>query len=854
MSTFLVDHALANVWCTPEQDRQYIFRPAKLSMPTGSIRYITVANTLIALPTTTDYYYVYQIGAMGTDIINIMSDINTWTPVPRVMRDCDLVIDLYDNLGIQYPRFASYLLVTASGAIIVAIRKLTKLTVNLGAEDLFIRFYSNAYFGSVRNGTDNRLDNIYSYGLIVASSNDILDMQTTMAVYTAMPGHVYGFINGYFVNTISVQNTIIGDVIELVYDSTIKEILNFSVSTLDSFDSILDLKRKYLLHNASFVTDSIEFQDDIDCYLYKDQVGGNVKGLMFHKNQPDAFRNVTHKDYSMTIPYVQGYVDRDLLWDTLNDVKIRLFVRDSGWDRPLVNEASRIKELYKLSETDIRRAMLGIDAVVPQWHAAALEANDYCRIMRNYAQFITQSMVESAYGYNAISKIVANTPQTVVNDAGELSVELPYLLQNYSTIYEFNSNGLLLGSHAHIAGIDHVCYNSNTAFIQAVTGMGGLDSGSIFNVNAYPIQIGTEYRFYKAIKSSNITTQEWIDVTGTTAYAIVNGLVQWSISLLVWDVQIRNDRHFIDYNVTLPSSEMLYRFSINANATVASTIESRPIRVPYGELDIWLNGYYLAYGIDYFVNWPEITIINKQYATNDGSAVIHVRARGFCGSDLAYVDNSETGWVTAGLLSYNHRFNIRDDRVMQVAAAGRTLLPSSLQYGEIGTPTALSPLNNRPYVIRDIRVGLGGVIVGSTDILRSTARAVDSVISDYLTIKTEEIDPVTQSIGITKYQIYSPFLASIIYDLLDNSLPSMMFDPTITDTQLRSYCTAYLPLLDIDPCIGTTFNDEYVIIAPFPKNSTITMPYNKRYMLVRLIKIYLNNRIDLTPYVTVSGA
>lgn len=848
MSTFLVDHALANVWSTPEQDRQYIFRPAKLSTANGSIKQISIVNTPTTLPTANDFYYVYQIGAIGTDLINIMENVNVWTPVSRVMRECNLVIDLYDNNGLQYPRFATYILVSVHGAVIVAVKKLAKLTPNLETESLYIRFYSNAYFNSIRNTVDNRTDRIYTYGRVIASTADILDMQATLNAHSNLPGHVYGFINGYYASVITVQNTAIGDVAEFIYDSTIKKILDFSVSNLDSFDSTLDLKRKYLLHDASFTTDSIEYQDDIDCYIYKPQQQGIKKGLMFHKNQPSAFRNVTHKDYSIAISYLQNYVVSSALWDDITQVRIALFVRHSGWHRPLVNEANRIKELYKLNDTNLREVMLGVDSNIDNWKADSLENSFYCKVMRNYSQFIDTQMVESAYGYNAISKLAADTPQVPVNDL----ITLPYLLQRNSTIYEFDVTGKLLESNPHAQGITYIKHNAATKLIQAVTGVGGLDSGSVFNVDNYPIVKGREYRFYKALKNLDSYAQTWVDITDSFDYSIDNGVLTWQISLLVWDVQIRHDGKFIDYDISLPATDLLYQFDINASATVGGSVENRPIIVPYGELDIWFNGNHLAYGIDYYVKWPTVTIVNRQYS---GSvAKFHVRARGFCGTDLLFVDSSEIGWVTAGLLSHNQRFDIRDDRVMQVSASGKMLLPTTVQYGESGSITALSGLNNRPYAIRDIRVGLGEIIVGNTDTLRAASRAVDSVISDYLTIKIPEVIVTNPSIGVSKYQLYSPFLAKIIYDIKNNNVATNMLDPSLSESQLRGYCTAYLPLLESDPCLLTAVNAPPIVIAPFPTTAIITMPYNARYMLTRLVRMYLNDRVDLTPYITITNA
>ena len=40
------------------------------------------------------------------------------------------------------------------------------------------------------------------------------------------------------------------------------------------------------------------------------------------------------------------------------------------WHRPLINEHSRIKELYKLSDDMIMQAMVGALANIPEWQAS----------------------------------------------------------------------------------------------------------------------------------------------------------------------------------------------------------------------------------------------------------------------------------------------------------------------------------------------------------------------------------------------------------------------------------------------------------------------------------------------------
>ena len=48
---------------------------------------------------------------------------------------------------------------------------------------------------------------------------------------------------------------------------------------------------------------------------------------------------VTYKDYSMCVPYVANYVsDHSFFNNNTNNVIVGMYIREAGYDRPLVNE------------------------------------------------------------------------------------------------------------------------------------------------------------------------------------------------------------------------------------------------------------------------------------------------------------------------------------------------------------------------------------------------------------------------------------------------------------------------------------------------------------------------------------
>ena len=61
MSTIIVKHALENVWTSPSEDLQVIFKPAKLTKDFTKGPYFSLVWDNIQTPNNTDYFQYYLI-------------------------------------------------------------------------------------------------------------------------------------------------------------------------------------------------------------------------------------------------------------------------------------------------------------------------------------------------------------------------------------------------------------------------------------------------------------------------------------------------------------------------------------------------------------------------------------------------------------------------------------------------------------------------------------------------------------------------------------------------------------------------------------------------------------------------
>lgn len=849
MSDFLIRHAKKHVWCTPDQDWQLQLKPAKISPKNGARGWIKVVWDEITLPTKQDYYHVYQIGQMDRRRVGADTPKKTWIHLPHHCHHNSLVVDLYCSNGVQYPKCLSYLYVTEDRNIILAVRHESKIPVDLNQDPLYARFYANAYFASDRS--DPLYDEIRVVGERVTTSVRNLQLQHEYETYQTKPGTVNAFVNGILVNTLGPTTAQVGDTVEFVYDSTVKLVVDLPINSLETFNSILDVKRKYLLEFGLVDVDTMEYRDDIDVWIVAKESGGKYQGVYYHKNQEDSVRMVTHRDYSIPVQYVSDLTSKHLFLLAMEKCVVRLQIRHSGYDRPIVDEHHRIKELYRLSPSDRTRALLGLDSVVPEWRADQLEFSYYNKIMRSRESEITLPASESAFGYHAIGVLLADTPQHVIQGMDRREVPLAIGLREHSTHYEYDADGLLIDTYQHPVGDKYYPRNVPCTLVESVVGRTGDVLDLTYGNEPLPLQPKVSYRFYRSSMKSGIVMGDWVDVTGDeSVYTLVNGnYCVWKHDVTKWYGLIKSDSVNLGYTFTLKRTDGLYDFTLVSKNPLGGIHTNVPIPVPVGKLDLWMNQRALIEGLDYIVHWPRVVITNKIYL-NPGDQTIVVRGMGHPDKDLGRQLPKDVGFVDNGELSRNDHFDLRDDRVVRVVVGGAVYRKDEFAYGEDRIPTVSGVVNGTPYAVEELHVPVNPFTVSDTYDLRAIAKGVDQRISEYLTLKLPERPTPTPNFIPERYEIYSPFATKIMYDLLDERIGGGRIRGEYSDQDVVEWLTAYEWLLKFDPTQAKNLPDSnYVVVHPHNLYVETVLDIYQYTFMERVIRLFLNNRVDISSFI-----
>ncbi len=847
MSNYLLDHATKNVWCSPEQDYQHIFQPMRITPDRGIRNSVEVEWERMSLPKATPKYQVYQIGQLDPSIINLLQDDFSWFSVQSVMNKLNVVIDVYTTEGRQLPRDEVYFRKTRTRNLVVAIRENVKVC-ELDKTEIFVRVYSNAFFNSVRS--NERPERIYTQTKYINNSTDVVNFQNEVLIIKAnWHGEIYFYWNGWQVDSFVLDNIKTGDVLEYVHDTTIYEVTDYIVNDLETFNSDLDRVRKYLLYRNKEGKDKIDFKDDIDISLYHDTPTG-LKGIFYHKFGDSAMRMVTHKDYSIPVSVITDAVNRVPGWSNPLGIRIRLRIRKSGMDRPLVYENSRIHDLLRMDDDKVQMAMIGANSTLAEWTANKLESSLYGELMRSAIGYVTMPMVQATYGYNACSKLLGDTPSIPETVNGVLVAKQPIKLQNNSTMFEYDIQGRLMGYRYNNLGELFPVSNVAVGYVEGMSGIAGNSCSISYNELCVQIPTNVNFACYYCPLENGAPTYQWVLGIHREDYIYVNDEVTWLLDDTVFYYAVKTNSDFLVNEMDIARTDGVFKFTVNSTELVGGETVTGPTLIPPGKIDVFLNKRPLIENLDYYVKWPEVLIVNKRYLdqTTELQNVI-VRCSGFCTDTIERQPIAEFGFVEHGLMSSNNQFDVRADRVMRFVVDGRLYHPKELLFAETDQGLKMESVRNgSPYQIDDIVVPMNEYIDIDTYEYRAASQVLDKKVSNYLSLYYPE--PVIDGLSIidSRYEVSSPFISKVHDDLVTGFLSPDGIKGQYGDDYIRSLMRTYEWLLEFDPLIQG-YDNRYVIVHPHTHYIETELGIYEYKFLDRLINLYFGEQVDITSHI-----
>lgn len=824
-----------------------ILLPARLTPYGGVVRSWKFLWTSLVMPTVSDRYHIYSLGQIHPLLVNLFPVSDKWKTIAWSNMQTGTVTDIYTSTGIRIPLFNAHYIFTEEKSLLIAIPLEPKLPRDFNSDNLFIRLYDNAYFESNRNTSSG----IFVQGMKVTSNADIINIQSSYNAKAALPGRVYGFINGRYSTVINLPSIQVGDVVEFYHDPSTVQTYTFDVDSLDAFTSELDNKTKYLIHPPGQIGDTIFYQDDLDVYIVNKNTG---LGVYINRNSPDTLRMLTHRDYSISQPLILSIIAANSDIMHTSNARLLVSVKESGYKRDLIFEHQRIKELYKLPEDKIYRAMIGVDSTVENWRVEKLEMSFYTKIMRSNFQQITVSDVADAYGYNSVVKLAAESMVKTRVSSGQVIADVPVLYREGCKAYEFATTGILTAAANHSGNDIYACVGGDTSYVMFIMGEGGSALDEYYNQPSTVLDSNYDYKFYTASKDSVYPNTVWTDVTDSGPYIIQNNTITW-MDLNAFDVLVRSNKKHIHKTFYLSPLSGSLTFNLSHTQSINGITMDAQMQIPTGEIKLFLNNRPLIEGIDYLMNFPKVTITSKEYLVNPNTTTqkIDYILTGLCDADLAFRNYAETGFIRNGYLSDNNRFDIRDDRPLHVTAAGRMYAVQDMEFVEdSGEYTFNSALNGKPYSVQEMIVPIKRITKKPTYAFKQRSSEVDTAVSNYLTEKMPAPTlPAINPIG-SYYTLYSPFISKVIFSIVNDVIDNAAIQGHYNNDRLRELVQPFLYLLDMDPIhVDNRPDFRYCIIHPHILPNIVEVDIYQYRFITRVVNLYGSGLLNLSGHLAI---
>ncbi|ANZ50427.1 putative virion structural protein [Erwinia phage vB_EamM_Phobos] len=836
MDNWLVAHAQQYAWQRPGADGTLIIAPHKITQPTGAIGHVRDGLTDIPLPGS-GWWHVYHLGKLHVREGNLNIPPGIWYKVSTVINELDGFILIYNEQGFSLPTTNAYFYRDRNGAILLGMPQTAKYPWP-EKDTLFIKFYPGWNGGDLAPTIPATTTEYMTVPNLV-SRQAVIDRIRDLKAQRK--GYVAVWVNGELRDNLKVDDLAMWDDIEMRVDGRVRRVVDFPLKDVSSFTSTLDNKRKYLLHLPKGEK-MWTFNDDLEIHVFY-----RNRGRYYHHHRSEAIRNLTYNDISIPTERVK---DLRVSWGqitNIDEIVVRVLIRDDYMEQEALFNSDRLFDLYRLDDEEIVSAMVGVNANVVEWQAANLEQSAANRLAAAKPRNITRQLCTDAYGYNAVSHYAADTPQKLEQDSRGWFCRLPDLLARRSTVYEYDVNGQLLGSYSHNDDAFYYAVNPTCRMVEALVSEASDAMDVINNASDFQREGGVNYSFYLQKLKSGLPTGEYLTAVKDTDYTETDGYIEWKVDRTRRSPTVISDKKHLFITETFVVEEGEIRLGVMSRD---ETGQVKPLFVPMETVEVWLNKHPIVHGIDFTVQWPTITVVNKVFI-NDGEVnEVCVRARGVTGA----LRVPENGFVTSGVLSNNSRYDVREDKVIRIVAGGRLVHRSDVVFREDSAVGVASVPDGVPYSVDDPTIPLRTLVEGNSYDLRDKARDLDERIEDYLSVWFPTPPPAAVVPLPSWYHLYSPVLNKVMWDILRGRLTVVEDDveKRISTTQLDEIMEGYKDLLVFDPAYYG-FDRRFVRVHPHLRYVVVDVPELTFALLDRINARYLNNAVTLNQYLKIKG-
>lgn len=400
---------------------------------------VFIHETPLALPTSGDAYYVYELSATVTHGINDLDiPYGTWISSVDMCNKYNVLLSTYHLTGKMFHKAYVYLypLPSRKGHILAINKKMATSIVN--HKDMLEDVRLTIYYDS--DITDKMT--VHSCKIPLVDNNNKVKNEVLKFIQKCSEldsqKHLTVYINGY--ERVLKDSKIFtnNSYVDVIHDENIQfsfEDPLWCSKCNNGFFSDRDKLAKTLVHIPK------ELNPDNDVLTHntmtihvrkvnKDKSLG--EGLYLHRCAVRSVTQVTHNDIAIPNYILDAY--RDYLGT--QDISLQVVVRKHDKDNKLIRDKSYIDLLYTLDDETIISHLAGKESdKLSFWRASELEKSKYVEMMFDVPEIITEKnmfdYVEGLGYYQTIALLCTRMHHTKLTDSfqGSLLFNKPYLYQ-----------------------------------------------------------------------------------------------------------------------------------------------------------------------------------------------------------------------------------------------------------------------------------------------------------------------------------------------------------------------------------------------------------------------------------------
>ena len=832
----LLTAAVSEVWQNPHDDNQFTIKPVRLCDLGGKINAVHTKVGTYTLPTKTERYVVYEFGQSSPLILGIEGRLSNWKRLDEVCIENELLCHVHIK-QLQLPLSNVYIMQNGRKNVILAVKVAGVSNLLNTGLPLYFHVYSNDWLTFTAEGRD--MDRpIRETSYVISNLTQAADIKA-MSLDTS-GGNKYIHHNGYLVNDFAISEIEMGDTLAILEDHTGRGYFDVIINDLKHFTSSVDSRGKVILQLPDTLEGgklTVEMADELEIYVCNNQpaLGGQprIKGFYYSRIQASDVRMLTHRDMSLDSVRLESLIQEHMS-DALDmdEPFLRVFLRKNTCGMKTYVDGVHSNDLFRLDAENRIYLMTEVAGVYEDWRPDKLEAAAFVKWQNFPVDNINFSNLHGVY---SMSEINSRTRETVVIDG---RTTLPYSMTIGGMVLCFDVTGTLM---------EIISVPANSAFMDIA-----LDE-DVYSVECIPGTFTTTGEFMDR-DTDFISTADWFDEryywreTDSTEWHPATEGIDYYINLadgnLIWDNKHnhsgrmrRSLRDAIYRNFQIEPEMLHHPISIYEDPGPASLI-------PLARLDVFINGKKGAEGIDYVVNYPHITIFNKEYYKDEtGMVDIDLFHHGV---PLLSERAPHVGFIRHGRLTDHGTDIFLSDRNTSVFVDGQLASLEDLglpedpdsrctsSYREGGVyqaekwPSTLGPWARKRMVLPDPGIEM------------KTSVAVSNLISQPV-----NNEPLFIERG---HAIYSPFLKRLLVMIRDETIDVEEFG--LSSAGVAMTMRTYLDELDNDiPRLSVDYT--LVDIHPTPNITQVDVTEEEMLFLRKVSDIYFHGRVVFNTYLNV---